>query len=233
MRRNGLALKIIIRIIPFFYNNYMRLVFYTSRKTYINFERLWSSLKNGENAIGAVYHQDSIVSPFNYRGRKIVTMASASRDGEIVSQVLERCGFIPVRGSSSQGGAAALRAMVTYINTHSGVLAGMAVDGPRGPARKVKQGTLKMARMTGAPIYMLRAWAKPKFLFKNWDRTMMPLPFSRLVFICSDPFVVPADADDEAIERYRQQLEQGMLELTERVEAFFTKPVAQVDFQRP
>ena len=233
MRRNGIALKIIIRVVPFFYNNYMRLVFYTSRKTYINFERLWNSLANGGNAIGAVYHQDSIVSPFTYRGRKIVTMASASKDGEIVSQVLERCGFIPVRGSSSHGGAAALKAMVAYINTHTGVLAGMAVDGPRGPARKVKSGTLVMARMTGAPIYMLRAWAKPKFLLKNWDRTMLPLPFSRLVFICSDPIHVPIDADDEMIELRRQELEQGMLELTEKVEAFFTKPVAQVDFQRP
>ena len=62
---------------------------------------------------------------------------------------------------------------------------------------------------------------------------MMPLPFSKLVFMCSEPIHIPKDADDEAIERYRQQVEQGMLELTERVEAFFTKRVAQVDFQRP
>ena len=211
----------------------MRLVFYTSRKTYINFERLWTSLKNGENAIGAVYHQDSIISPFNYRGRKIVTMASASKDGEIISQVLERCGFIPIRGSSSNGGAAALRAIVTYMEDHTGVLTGITVDGPRGPARKIKHGILIIARSTGAPIYPLRAWAKPKFLFKNWDRTMLPLPFSRLVFMCGDPALIPKDADDEAIERYRAQLELDMQEMTKRAEAFFTKPAAQVDFQRP
>ncbi|HZS47099.1 MAG TPA: lysophospholipid acyltransferase family protein [Blastocatellia bacterium] len=233
MRRNGLALKIIIWVVPFIYNNYMRLVFYTSRKTYINFERLWSSLANGENAIGAVYHQDSIVSPFTYRGRKIVTMASASKDGEIVSQVLERCGFIPVRGSSSHGGAAALKAIINYMQTHTGVLTGITVDGPRGPARKVKHGIVVIARSTGSPIYILRAWAKPKFLFKNWDRTLMPLPFSRLVFICGDPILIPSDVDDETLEQYRERLEREMLEMTIRVESFFTKPVAQVDFQRP
>ena len=223
----SLKLRIILWLVPFIYNNYMRLVFYTSRKTYINFERLWRRLAEGGNVVGAVYHQDSIISPFNYRGRRIVTMASASRDGEIISQVLERCGFIPVRGSSSRGGTAALKAMIDYLKSHNGVLAGITVDGPRGPARKVKHGILILARETASPILALRAWARPKYLFPNWDRTMLPLPFSHLVFFCGEPLYVPADADEKVLEEYREQLERQMLELSARAENFFTrKPAA-------
>ncbi len=44
---------------------------------------------------------------------------------------------------------------------------------------------------------------------------MIPMPFTRVVFSYGDPIVVPRDADEADLERYRMRVEEG-LELAAR-----------------
>ena len=136
-------------------------------------------------------------------------------------EIFRRCHFIAVRGGGSRGGKEALSAIIDYINTHTGVLCGFAVDGSRGPARRAQIGLLLISQATGAPVYPMRSWAKRRLFAPTWDKTLVPLPFNRLVFLLGEPIRVPADADRVTLERLRVELERRLNELVWKAENFF------------
>ena len=71
-------------------------------------------------------------------GNKMAALVSASRDGGMLSRVLELFGVQPVRGSSSRRGPQALREMVGW-GEHGYDLT-ITPDGPRGPCYQVADG---------------------------------------------------------------------------------------------
>lgn len=204
--------------LPPLYSFYLWLVYRTSKEVYSDLPTLWEMSDRGESVIGAVWHQDAILGPFIGRGRDVVTMVSRSDFGDLLSRIMERCNFIPIRGGSSRGGKEALSEIIDYIKSHPGTICGIAVDGSRGPARKAQIGVLLMAKETGAPIYPVRLWAKRKLFAPTWDRTLIPFPFNRLVFVLGEPVRVPPDADRATIENLRSELERRLNELVERSE---------------
>ncbi len=112
---------------------------------------------------------------FARRGMRV--LISQSRDGEFGAQMAKRLGYVPVRGSSSRGGASALRALARDLSENGGWVAFVA-DGPRGPRRVAKPGAAWLARETGLPIFQVEAEAWPCFRLKSWDRCVIPLPFA-------------------------------------------------------
>jgi lysophospholipid acyltransferase (LPLAT)-like uncharacterized protein len=220
-RLRDIGKKLAILLIPPIYNSYMWVVYHTSKKTYIDVPKLWEMTARGENVLGAVWHQDGFISPFCHRGHDILTMVSYSSLGNVLTEIFRKCHFIPVRGGSARGGKEALAEIIEYINTHRGVICGIAVDGSRGPARKVRMGMLWIAQGTGAPIYPTRSWAKRKLFAPTWDKTLIPIPFNHLVFMLGEPMLVPSDADSSMLESLRTELERRLNELVERSERFF------------
>ena len=51
---------------------------------------------------------------------------------------------------------------------------GFAVDGPRGPARKVQPGVVWLAKLTGNPVVPFHMEASSYWSLKSWDRTQIP-----------------------------------------------------------
>jgi lysophospholipid acyltransferase (LPLAT)-like uncharacterized protein len=43
-------------------------------------------------------------------------------------------------------------------------------------------------------------------MFNNWDKTLLPLPFGRIVFFYEPPIFVPPDASSEQMEKIRAEL---------------------------
>ena len=148
---------------------------------------------------------------------------SYSSLGNVLTEIMHRCHFIPVRGGSARGGKEALSEIIEYINARRGVICGIAVDGSRGPARKAQIGMVLIAQATGAPIYPIRLWAKRKLFAPTWDRTVVPFPFNRLVFMVGEPIHVSRDADKDTLENFRVELERRLNGLVERAERFFQK----------
>src|SRR5713101_5014300 len=98
----------------------------------------------------ALWHGRMFLSIQAHRQEGIVTMASRSKDGEIIAGWLESNGYSVVRGSSTRGGSQALREMVRRVR--SGRAGALTVDGPTGPPRIVQPGIVQLARLTGAWI---------------------------------------------------------------------------------
>lgn len=67
-------------------------------------------------------------------------MISRSKDGEYLARYLKIMGGVPVRGSSSRGGLAALKEMAQYLLEGPARYAATVADGPRGHATWPKKG---------------------------------------------------------------------------------------------
>jgi lysophospholipid acyltransferase (LPLAT)-like uncharacterized protein len=144
----------------------------------------------------ALWHGRMFLSIQAHRGEGIATMASQSKDGELIARWLEKNGYVVVRGSTTRGGSQALREMVRLVR--SGRHAALTVDGPKGPPRVVQHGVLQLARLTGAWILPITSsCSKPRFL-ASWDRYLLPYPFSKAVVAYGEPFPIPQDMSDEA-----------------------------------
>ena len=131
-----------------------------------------------------------------------------SRDGEVLSGVLGALGYRTVRGSTSRGGAPALRRLIKTLRAGQDV--GMASDGPRGPAWRVQPGIIHLAARTGAPIIPIIFGAARAKTFASWDRFCLPCPFTRVAVVFGRPVRVPPDADEALLEEKRRALEAEM-----------------------
>ena len=111
-----------------------------------------------EKIIFAIWHNRLALSLMMYRRyvqrrapeRQLAAMVSASRDGGLLTRVLELFNVQPVRGSSSRRGAQALRELVSWAE--AGFDLAITPDGPRGPAYQVQEGVISTAQLTGLAI---------------------------------------------------------------------------------
>ena len=147
----------------------------------------------------ALWHGRMYLSIQQHRRQGIVTMASQSKDGEVIAEWLARNGYVVVRGSTTRGGGPGLREMVRHVR--SGRHAALTVDGPKGPAHVVQLGIVQLARLTeGWILPITSASSRPRYL-ESWDRYLLPLPFSRNVVAYGEPFAIAAAVPDEEAER--------------------------------
>jgi lysophospholipid acyltransferase (LPLAT)-like uncharacterized protein len=221
MRLRGFPLKLAIWLGPLIYLAYMKLVFFTSRKSFQGVEPLLDTLERGESVLAATWHQDALLGPYAFRHKNIITMASLSRDGELLARAVRRCGFTVFRGSSSRRAKEAIRELAQYLKSRQASFCALAADGPKGPARKAKKGIVFLAKHSGAQIFPIRCGVKRRILNKSWDQTTIPLPFNRLVYLCGEPVSVSSAAGKNEIEAARVEVENRLNELTDRIERHF------------
>lgn len=154
-----------------------------------------------------------------YRQQHFTMLVSQSRDGDFISDVLQRFGVHTTRGSSSRGGAQALLTMIRYIQDGGHVA--ITPDGPRGPRYIVKSGVLAVAQQTGAAIVPVTYNARWKKVFRSWDAFLMPLPFSRIVVVYGAPIYVPTEASHALLQTKRQELEMCLRQITAMADQYF------------
>ena len=155
-----------------------------------------------------------------YRFLNFIVMASASDDGELAAQATKRFGWIPVRGSSTRRGLRALREMEVYFR--QGYRGGLVVDAPQGPRCVSKIGIIVLAQRTGLPIIPVMWSADRCWRVGSWDRTIIPKPFSRIVFLYGNEFIrVPKDATREECEKLRQHLDHVLNTMMFQTDHFF------------
>lgn len=151
------------------------------------------------------WHGTMLVPLYCHRDLNIVIMSSLSDDGDLMVKVLNHYGYNSVRGSSSRGGMRGLLEMVKLVK--GGMPASLTVDGPRGPRHEVKPGIVMMAQKTGGYLLPVGMACSNCYTFNSWDKTELPLPFSRAVMHTGQPFVIAPDATlEEGCELIKQHL---------------------------
>lgn len=176
-------------------------------------ERLREAERSGGHGIHAFWHGRILHGTLHFRNRGIVVITSENYDGEWIARVIQRFGFGTARGSSSRGARKALLQLVKDAKAHP---TAFTVDGPRGPARVAQPGAVWLSKATGNPVIPFHAEAAASWSLRSWDRTQVPKPFTTVAMVIGEPFTVPRDADDEALEHYRVRLEEEIAKAERR-----------------
>ena len=157
-----------------------------------------------------------------WRKLGIAVMVSRSFDGEYIARIIEKFGFVAVRGSSSRGGSEALRGMKSELE--KGAAVAFTIDGPRGPKYVAKPGPVLLARASGMPMAAFHVALSDAWVLKTWDGLMIPKPFSKALVRVSPKVYVPAQANDTQIRDFHTLLQEAL----ERVTRFAEENVARV-----
>ncbi len=192
---------------------YIRLAYATGRWTVVGGEsprRFWD---DGKPFILCFWHGRLLMMPYCWdRRRPISMLISRHPDGQIIARTVGHFGIDTVAGSTTRGGAAALRTMLRALKT--GGYVGITPDGPRGPRLRAGDGAVIVARLSGAPIIPATYGISRRRVLGTWDRFIFALPFGRGVLMWGDPIHVDRGADADALETARRQVEDGLNAIT-------------------
>ncbi len=174
--------------------------------------RLWD---DGRPFILAFWHNRLLMMPRCWRrGVPIHMLISQHRDGQLIARTVAHFSIRTVAGSTTRGGAGALRAMLKALK--AGECVGITPDGPKGPRQRASDGIVAVARMSGCPIIPVTYAVARRKLLRSWDRFVVPLPFTRGVIAWGEPIEVPRDGDEEEA---RRRIEAAMNALADAADA--------------
>jgi len=180
---------------------------------YENFER---AMRSEAGTVFVLWHGRLLPITYYNRGHGIGALISRSADGEYIARVVRAWGYVPIRGSSSRGGDAALRSMVAHLQ--AGGKVAVTPDGPRGPRQVMKPGAIVAAQRAGVPLIPVSGAADRGWWFVGWDRFLVPKPFSRVHVVYGSPRMVPPGLSGAALEAWGNDLAAELDALTEEAE---------------
>ncbi|MCX5724239.1 MAG: DUF374 domain-containing protein [Nitrospirae bacterium] len=111
--------------------------------------------RQGGHFILSFWHaqQLMIALELERRGIEVNVLISQHQDGEIIARIISRFSHRAVRGSSTRGGALALRELIRLGRSGNDLV--VTPDGPKGPRQVAKLGVVQLAKASGLPIVPL------------------------------------------------------------------------------
>ncbi len=179
----------------------------------------------------AMWHGQHFLMPFiRPPGHRAKVLVSRHHDGEINAIAAERLGIGTIRGSAhlsggfvQKAGVSAFREMLDTLE--EGCNVALTADLPK-IARVAGLGIIKLASVSGRPIYPMAIATSRRIELKNWDRTTINLPFGRGGGVAGEALRVPPQADDATLEAARLRLEDALNAVTARAYAIADRPRA-------
>ena len=150
-----------------------------------HFMALW----HGRMLLGLAYHASA---------GEWTVLVSRSADGDVTERTLEAFRYHVIRGSSSRGGARALREMLGVLEAGRNLV--ITPDGPRGPRHSMSPGLAWMARATGCAIVPCGFVCDRAWRLNSWDRFTIPKLGARVVLAYGEPVRVERDASQQELE---------------------------------
>ena len=163
------------------------------------------------------WHSRILPLTYFHRGQGNVALVSQHGDGEYTTQILQRIGYgTSARGSATRGGVQGLRGLLRAVR--EGRNLGLTPDGPRGPARVLKEGVLVTAQLSGAAILPLAAGGPSVWTVGSWDRMIIPKPFSRVTLKYGALQFIPRDATQADLVEHGARLTAELNRITDAVD---------------
>lgn len=206
--------RFIIRFAGFAFYYSIKVIGSLTRFDALGNKQLIAIESSGTLPIYAYWHDRMFLTTYILRNRGTLFLTSRSFDGEYLARIMQRLGFVVIRGSSSSGGSEALAALTkSMLDGHA---ASLTVDGPRGPRYESKIGAIILAKRTGNPVIPVIIESKRHRKMNSWDRLQVPFPFSSAVALFGEPIYVDHEADETEIEAKHRELQNSLDALVER-----------------
>ena len=167
----------------------MFVIFLTCKWKVSQKEILLNAVKKPRPLLLCLWHEQLVFvsrffknSSFNFYG-----IISTHFDAEIYSRILKAWNIKLIRGSSTRGWSNVIKKMILIFKDPSSVIA-VTNDGPKGPPKIAKEGSLSVAKKYNAQIVAVSAKASKYWRIGSWDKTFIPKPFSTIYILFSEPF---------------------------------------------
>jgi lysophospholipid acyltransferase (LPLAT)-like uncharacterized protein len=160
------------------------------------------------------WHEMMLLPAYSH-AREFATLISESQDGELIARTYQRLGGDVIRGSTSHGRLRAFREICRQVACRN---LGVAVDGPRGPARRVPVGIARAASLTGKPVIPIGIAYEKCFRFGP-DRARIAIPWigTRAWMVAGRPVPIPRSARGLRV-YFRRKIQAAMDEVQARAE---------------
>jgi len=163
------------------------IVYRTSRWEIRGEEHFNKALASGKPIMLCVWHGRFSFPAFWLAKNHIHAYAIASRHGDaaVIAHIFKRWGFSLIRGSSSRGskdkgGRNVIREMNRIFGAPGTNIIAVTNDGPKGPPRIAKPGSLAVALKKDVQIITISGSASSYKVFGSWDKFRVPKPFSTI-----------------------------------------------------
>ncbi len=218
MSENTLKLKrfILKKIAPAAVSTVVKILFKTIKWQYLGLE----NIKDIQTpAVFVFFHGRMLMLSMLYRkirGKKgkLKMILSPHFDGEVAASIIKKFGIEHIYGSSFKQTLQLLR----KLSKLEGYDIGITPDGPRGPNEKVKSGVIYIGKIKKYPIIPVVYSVKKFKSLNSWDRFMIPMPFTRGVFMVGEPLLVFDGDGKENLGEYTLILEERMKELRKKAD---------------
>lgn len=167
-----------------------------------------------------LWHDSLLPLSFSHYKEGIATIASDSKDGDLIAYILEKWGYKLARGSSTRGGMKAAMQLVKLCRNNN-IPAAITVDGPKGPRHEVKSGAVFIAKCLDNEIYVVTLKTNSFIRFNSWDKFIFPKPFAKVEVWYSDTFSVSPDKDETSLKEDTNRLQKLMMQRTSEVDSEF------------
>lgn len=209
----GLLMWIAVRTLPYVYMAYIWFVFRTSRVKEVGCTPA-VTVENAGQGIYAIWHDEVLMVAWAFRKYRPHTMASRGDSGELITRILELCNHTVFRGGSSSSRrrqtSHVVREMVRHIKRHKGIV-GITTDGSTGPVYRMKEGVISIALACRSAMFVQKTWCRRYFCLPTWDRTLVPLPFNRIVHVYAGPYTPPRDVREPKVYKAYVEHVEGQL----------------------
>ncbi|WP_298984873.1 lysophospholipid acyltransferase family protein [uncultured Roseibium sp.] len=201
---------------------YLKLVYHTNRFT-IEPQSVHEETESDLPVIVAMWHGQHFMVPFAKPSSwPAKVMISRSADGEVNAIAARKLGLGLIRASGGRNARqikkrGGMRGFIEALRAlKDGFSIAMTADVPKGPARHSGVGIVQLAKHSGRPILPVAVATSRSIELNSWDKASVNLPFGRGAIATSELIWVPSEIEDDALEVYRQQVEDGLNKATTR-----------------
>ena len=168
-----------------------QLLFFLNKVSVTGEENLLKLIKSGKPIMLCVWHGRLLFPSWYIRHHTTLHIISSRHaDSEILAHILRRWGYGLIRGSTNKGGMSVIKKMTKIFS--KGAMIAVTNDGPKGPARIAKSGSIGLAIKNNVKIITVTGSATKYWQVKSWDRFMLPKPFGKIQIVVSAPMDISA-----------------------------------------
>ena len=169
----------------------LNIVFKTSKINVHGEQHLKDSITSKSPTMICVWHCRFLYSIYFLQNNNynVWALSSTHKDSEILAKVLKRWKVNLIRGSSTSGWKNAIIEMKDKLEDSNSIIA-LTSDGPKGPPKIAKPGSVKLAIKQNANIITMTATSSKFFEFNTWDKLRIPKPFSTIHMHISKPMPI-------------------------------------------
>ncbi len=166
-------------IVASLFASYLRFCFATTRWEREGFEEMNAILQADQPLIMVLWHERLWMSPYMFDTTlgKICAITSESRIAYLGKFLLRRFDFETIMIDPGKNPVALNRQLFKRIR--DGYSVAISPDGTRGPSRVAKPFPIIWARKTQMPIVCVTFAVRHRLRMPTWDRSHVPLPFTR------------------------------------------------------